>query len=68
MREPKFKKGDQVVMHSCYESELEEYKGKIWTIREDSYIDKSGQECVFLEGFSGCFLCEYLTTVKSTKV
>ncbi|MVW93672.1 hypothetical protein FCL53_17050 [Elizabethkingia meningoseptica] len=65
MSNPKFKKGDQVVMHSCYESELEEYKGKVWTIKSDSYMTKWGEECVFLEGFFGCFDCKYLTIVKS---
>lgn len=64
MAELKFKKGDKVVMHSCYESELEEYKGKIWTCIEDSYMDKGNWECVFLEGFSGAFFCKYLTLVK----
>lgn len=64
MAELKFKEGDKVVMHSCYEAELEEYKGKIWICIEDSCIAKWGEECVFLEGFSGCFDCKYLTLVK----
>lgn len=42
-----FKKGDKVVMHTCFESEQPEYAGKVWTCRTDSYIDKSKDEIVF---------------------
>lgn len=59
-----FKKGDHVVMHTCYESTLEKYKGKIWKCRTDSYLDKGDSEIVFLEGFSGAFFCEFLHFVK----
>jgi len=55
-----FKKGDTVVMHTCMESEIPQYKDRIWTCRTDSYKDKSGCDVVFLEGFSGCFLSEFL--------
>lgn len=61
-----FKKGDKVVMHTCHESTLPEYKGKVWECRTDSYMDKAKQECVFLEGFSGCFLCDFLAIVQYT--
>nr|WP_321357211.1 hypothetical protein [uncultured Draconibacterium sp.] len=62
-----FKKGDTVVMHTCCESTLPQYKGKIWTCRTDSYTDKGGHEVVFLEGFSGCFFCEFLQLVNLQK-
>jgi len=55
-----FKKGDKVIMEGCAESTLPKYKGKIWICQTDSYIDKGGNEVVFLEGFSGCFFCGYL--------
>ncbi|UAY56250.1 hypothetical protein [Arachidicoccus terrestris] len=55
--------GDQVIMEGCAESTLPKYKNRIWTCQTDSYIDKCGQEVVFLDGFSGCFLCDYLKPV-----
>lgn len=58
-----FKTGDQVVMHSCHEADLPQYKGKIWTCRSDSYIAKCGDEVVFLDGFSGYFMADYLQSV-----
>ncbi len=58
-----FRKGDRVVMHTCYESTFEKYKNKIWTCQTDSYLDKAKQDVVFLEGFSGCFASEYLQLV-----
>ena len=57
-----FKKGDKVVMHSCHEINFYE-KGKIWICETDSFVDKGGDEVVFLEGFSGSFMCKYLTYV-----
>lgn len=62
-----FKKGDGAVMHTCVEAKLQQYKGKIWTCQTDSFLDRSGQEMVFLEGFSGSFSCEYLHFVNPTK-
>lgn len=50
-----FKKGDHVVMHSCHEANLDEYRGKIWECITDSYLDKGKNEIVFLKGFSGAF-------------
>lgn len=61
MTEQLFKAGDRVVMHSCHEASL--YRGTVWVCRSDSYVDKAKQEVVFLEGFSGCFLCEFLALV-----
>ena len=55
-----FKKGDTVIMHTCSEADF--YKSREWVCRTDSYKDRAGQDVVFLEGFSGCFLCEYLQT------
>jgi len=59
-----FKEKDRVVMHTCHESTKPQYKGKIWTCEMDSYVSKSGEEVVFLEGFSGCFMAKYLEIVK----
>lgn len=61
---PTFKKGEKVIMHTCYESTLDKYKGKVWTCKTDSYLDKAKQDVVFLEGFCGCFSSEYLTLAK----
>lgn len=58
-----FKKGDKVVMHTCYESTIEKYKDKTWVCKTDSYIDRGGQEVVFLEDFSGCFSVNYLQKI-----
>jgi hypothetical protein len=66
--EPKFSKGDTVVMHTCHESTLPQYKGKVWTCITDSYLDAAKQEVVFLEGFSGWFSAGYLTIVKATNI
>ncbi|MCU5514402.1 hypothetical protein OCF62_07435 [Bacillus wiedmannii] len=57
----KLKQGDKVVMHTC--GEAEHYNGKIWTCRTDQYEASSGSQVVFLEGFSGYFLAEYLQIV-----
>lgn len=54
------KEGDKVVMHSCFESELPEYRGKVWICRTNSYIDRAKQEVVFLQGFTGCFAVKFL--------
>lgn len=59
-----FKEGDKVVMHTCHESTLPEYKGKVWTVQSDSFISKSKDEVVFLEGFSGYFIASFLELVK----
>lgn len=53
-----FKAGDKVKMINCIEAKI--YKNTIWTCLTDSYIDKSNDEVVFLDGFSGCFLVKYL--------
>ena len=62
----KLKKGDKVVMHSCIEAVYPDYYGKIWTCICDEYETSKGvykQNLIFLEGFSGSFLTEYLQKV-----
>jgi hypothetical protein len=60
---PKFKDGDQVEMHTCFESTFEKNKGKVWTCRGDSFLACSGDEVVFLEGYRGYFSAEFLRKV-----
>jgi hypothetical protein len=55
-----FKKGDAVIMHTCYESTFENYKDKVWTCQTDSFLDRGKQEVVFLEDFSGYFSAQFL--------
>lgn len=62
-----FKKGDSVVMHTCFESKLEQYKGKIWECLTDSYLSKGKSEFVHLKGFIGAFSCEFLHFVNPQK-
>lgn len=59
------KKGDIVLMHTCGESEI--YKQKYWECKTDSYMDKSGQEAVFINGIVGSFLCKFLTIKNNGK-
>ena len=59
----KFKKGDKVIMNGCYEATFPENKDRVWICETDSFIDKGGYEMVFLDGFSGCFLCRYLRRI-----
>lgn len=61
-----YKKGDKVKMINCGEANCEKYKDKVWTCKTDSrYLSKieSADEVVWLEDFSGCFCCKYLTRV-----
>lgn len=58
----RFKKNDKVVMHTCGEGKGEN-EGRIWECRSDSFEDSAQQEVVFLDGFSGSFLCKYLQKV-----
>ncbi|MES5957513.1 hypothetical protein QCI42_29905 [Bacillus fungorum] len=56
-----FKKGDKVIMHTCDEANY--YYNRIWTCKTDEFVKGKGmykQNLVFLEGFSGSFLTEYL--------
>lgn len=53
--------GDKVVMHTCYEAEV--YDGKLWTVTTEPRM-MCGTWVVWLEGFSGCFDCQYLQVVK----
>ncbi|PVC74979.1 hypothetical protein C2I27_03575 [Priestia megaterium] len=55
------KKGDTVVMHSC--AEAEHYDAKIWTCDSNQFVCSSGYPVVFLEGFSGYFICKYLQRI-----
>lgn len=58
-----FKKGDKVKMVNCYEATFEEYKNKTWTCLTTSHKDRSGQDVVFLENFSGSFITKYLNLI-----
>ena len=68
MKEPKFKTGDQVVMHSCPDAEKPENKGIIFTCKKDGYIfgDGSG-ELVTLNGF-GSINANFLVSVYPDKI
>ena len=57
------KKGDKVVMHTCYESKIEKYKDKLWTCQTDSFLSKGNEDVVFLDDFSGYFSTEFLQRV-----
>lgn len=58
LAEDQFKVNDLLVMADCYEAER--YSNRIWVCRHQSYKASSGDYWVFLEGFSGAFICEYL--------
>lgn len=58
---PTLKQGDKVKMHNCFEAYF--HKDKVWTCRCDSYLDCSGEEVVFLEGYRGYFSAEFLRKV-----
>lgn len=62
--ERNFCKGDQVIMFGSHEATFPENKAKVWTCLNDSFKDKSGIECVHLDGFSGAYYCKYLALVK----
>lgn len=60
------KKGELVVMHTCEEARDPKYEGKIWTCKTDQFTRGEGrysQDSIFLEGFSGLFVPEYLQRV-----
>lgn len=59
-----FKKGDNVVMHSCGEANFPENKGVIWLCLTDSFLSRGDSELIFLENFSGSFLTKYLQIIK----
>ena len=62
----KLKKGDWVVMHTCGEATDPDNYGKLWRCETDEYTRGQGvyeQNLVFLEGFSGCFLTDFLQKV-----
>ncbi len=67
IKRPKFKasglhSGEQVVMHTCREAQMDKYKDKVWTTRSEPW-DLCGSEVIMLEGFSGGFATEYLKRV-----
>lgn len=62
MKEPKFKKGDQVVMHSCREADMPENKGVIFTCKNND----TGT-VVLLEGF-GVIEVKFLAIVFPEKI
>lgn len=53
-----FKKGDLVVMQNCMEAR--HAKQKVWKCRTDSFASSSNDIVIFLENFSGYFLCYFL--------
>jgi hypothetical protein len=53
--------GDKVVMHSCYESTMDKYKGKVFTVASEPWIIGGHSELVLLKekpggGFATMFL------------
>ena len=60
MRKP-LQKGELVVMHTC--GEAEHYEGRLWVCGSDEFTDRAGHQVVFLEGFSGYFLAQFLQRV-----
>lgn len=56
------KKGQTVVMHTCMEAEF--HDGQIWVCETDEFKRKGhNYNEVFLEGYSGSFLTEFLQRV-----
>lgn len=58
------KKGTRVIMFNC--GEADHYKDKVWNCRTDSFFPKhyNENEMVYLEGFAGWFLCDFLKVVE----
>ncbi|WP_151765804.1 hypothetical protein [Acinetobacter colistiniresistens] len=57
-----FSKGDAVYMVGTDEAKLPENQ-KTWICASDSFIGESGDELVFLEGYTGAYMCMYLDYV-----
>ena len=55
------KTDDTVIMVNCMEANS--HTNTIWTCRGDSFKSCSGDEVVFLEGYSGYFLTQFLKKV-----
>lgn len=55
------KKGDVVKMVNCLEASV--HKEDKWICQTNSFKDKGGDNVVFLEDYSGYFLCEYLEKI-----
>jgi hypothetical protein len=65
----KLKKGDHVVMHTCEEANFTENYGKVWTCKDDQFIEGVNEfNLVFLEGHPNSFQVEYLQLVNLTPV
>lgn len=60
LEEPNIKKGDKVIMHTCLEAK--HHKDVEWIVKTEPQI-MCGSWVVWLEGYSGCFACEYLKVV-----
>lgn len=56
------KKGEVVVMHTC--GEAEHANGKLWICQTDQFTSSSNTQVVFLNGFSGYFMVDYLQKVR----
>jgi hypothetical protein len=56
------KPGDTVIMVNCYETRLDKYKNKVFTVKSEPW-DLCGSEVVKLEGKSGGFATEFLQKV-----
>jgi hypothetical protein len=52
---------DTVIMHTCIEAKS--YKDREWTVITEPQI-MCGTWIVWLEGYSGCFACEYLKVIR----
>lgn len=59
-QKPDMMPGDTVVMHTCIEAKA--YKEQEWTVITEPQI-MCGTWVVWLEGYSGCFACEYLKVI-----
>lgn len=58
----KLKPGDEVIMVRCEEAELEQYKGKLFTVESEPWL-LFGTEVVDLKGISTGFATEFLYKV-----
>lgn len=57
-------KGDQVVMHTCIEAKNPSNYGKLWTCYTDeTKVNWTNPNVVWLEGYAGAFSVEYLQKV-----
>ena len=59
----KLEKGDYVVMHTCGEASVARNYGKVWTCKSDQFTNYSGEEVVYLNGYTGYFSVKYLQKI-----